>query len=43
MTFGRMVYNDNSKDKFNSQKKWSKLKVAGEGHRGQKTIENNYF
>ena len=28
---------------FNNQKNWSKLKVTGEGHRGQITIENDYF
>ena len=38
-----MVYNDKRKDKFNSPKTWSKLKVTGEGHRGQITIENDYF
>ena len=43
MTFGRMVYNDKSKDKFDGQKNWSKLKVTDEGHRGQMTIENDYF
>ena len=43
MTFDRMVHNDKMKAKFNSQKSWSTLKVTGEGHRGQKTIENDYF
>jgi len=31
MTFGRMVYNDKRKAKFNSQKNWLTLKVTGEG------------
>ena len=43
MTFGRMVHNDKLKAKFNSQKNWSTLKVTGEGHRGQITIENDYI
>ena len=43
MTFDRMVHNDKMKAKFNSQKNWLTLKVTGEGHRGQITIENDDF
>ena len=43
MTFDRMVHDDKMKAKFNSQKNWLTLKVTGKGHRGQISIESDYF
>ena len=43
MTFGRMLYNDKKKSTLNGQKNWSKLKVTGEGHRGQITVKKWLF
>ena len=38
-----MVKNDKSKTKMGSQENWSKVKVTGQGHRGQITIKNDCF
>ena len=43
MSLGRMVKNDKSKTKMGSQENWSKVKVTGQGHRGQKNIKNDFF
>ena len=44
MRFGRMVYNDDKKKaKLDSQENWSKVKVTGQGHRGQITFKNDCF
>ena len=37
------MYNDKRKAKFISQKNWSKLKVTGQGQRGQKTNKKDSF
>ena len=43
MSFGRMVNNDKSKTKMGSQENWSKVKVTGQGQRGQITIKKDCF
>ena len=43
MSFGRMVQNYKRKTKLDSQEIWSKVKVTGQGFRGQITIKNDLF
>ena len=43
MSFGMMVQNDTRKANFDSQKIWSKDKITGQGHRGQKPLKKTLF
>ena len=38
-----MMQNNKGKAKFDSQKNWSKVKVAGQGQRGQITVKMTVF
>ena len=38
-----MVKNDKRKVKLDIQENWSKVKVTGEGQRGQITVKNDSF